>query len=138
MRNLFAILGLVIGFVAIGVAAFERPSLAPEAPKEDKRSLKELAAEAGKKLLKEKVLKESSPAPSSTPKVEPSRPTRIAYMLLGLAAMAFGGVAWIRKENLRMACGAIAVGLVAVAWEYVLVAVAVAIFIMIVCAVMGS
>ena len=129
MRNIFSIVGLVLGFVAIGMAAFEKHATAAEAPKEDKRSMKELATEAGKKLIKEKILKEEQP--DSTPKPEPFRPTRIAYTFLGLLAIAFGGLAWIRKENIRMAGGAIAAGLIAVAWEYVLSAVGAAIFIII-------
>lgn len=133
MRNIFAILGLVLGFLAIGMAAFEKHVAASEvpadAPKEDKRTMKELAAEAGKKLLKEKILKEEQPAPK--PKPESLSPTRIAYTFLGLIAIACGGIAWMRKENLRMAGGAISAGLIAVAWEYVLVAVGVAAFILI-------
>lgn len=127
MRNIFAMVGLVIGFIAIGMAAFEKHVAASEPPKEDKRTLKELAAAVGKKLLNDQILKEEPPPP----KPEPFRPTRIAYTFLGLVAITCGGIAWMRKENVRMAGGAISMGLIAVAWEYVLVAVGVAIFILI-------
>jgi len=102
----FAITGLIAGFIAVGVAAFESRFLAKISPPEDKRSLRELAAEAGKKVLKERVLWEKSV--ETTP--EPFDRARIAYSLTGLAAMGPGAISWIKKEHFRMAAGAIALG----------------------------
>jgi hypothetical protein len=49
--------------------------------------------------------------------------------LLGLAAIGLGVVSWIRKEHVRMAGGAIALGLIGVCWQWVLVAVCIAVVI---------
>ncbi len=123
MRHRFATIGLIIGFLAVAVAAFEDHLVAPNQPPEDKRSLGELATEAGKKLLKEKVLKEET----AEPPAKPFHPVRIIYTLLGLAAMGLGAVSWIKKEHVRMSGGAVALGLVAVCWQWVLIGVGVAV-----------
>jgi hypothetical protein len=127
MRHRYSIIGLVIGFLAVAVAAFESHLIAAVAPPEDKRSLGELATEAGKKILKEKVLKE---APAEPPP-KPFHPIRIAYTLLGLAAIGFGAVSWIKKEHIRMSGGAVALGLIAICWQWVLIGVCVAVVIFI-------
>lgn len=125
MQHLFSKIGLGLGFLAVGLAAFETHLAASAPPKEDKRTLGELAGEAGKRMLKEKVLKEE---PAEPPR-RPFHPVRVAYTLLGLAAMGLGVFSWIRKEHIRMAGGAMALGLIAVCWQWVLVAVCIAIVI---------
>ena len=127
MRHRFAIIGLIIGFLAVVIAAFETHLVATNPPPEDKRSLGELAAEAGKKLLKEKVLKEET----AEPPAKPFHPVRITYTLLGLAAMALGAISWIKKEHVRMSGGAVALGLIAICWQWVLIGVCIAVVIFI-------
>ncbi|HEX2862855.1 MAG TPA: hypothetical protein VHN79_14505, partial [Lacunisphaera sp.] len=46
MRHRFAIIGLIVGFLAVAVAAFEQHLIAVNPAPEDKRSLRELAKEA--------------------------------------------------------------------------------------------
>jgi hypothetical protein len=127
MSHRFATLGLIIGFGALILAAFESHLIATNPPPEDTRTLSQLAAEAGKKTLKEKFLKEEA----TKPPPKPFSPVRLAYTLLGLIAMALGTVSWIRKEHIRMAGGAIAVGLIAICWHWVLIGVGIAIVIFI-------
>lgn len=123
MRHRISIIGLAVGFFAVGLAAFESHLVAAAPPPEDKRSLGELATEAGKKLLKEKVLKEEP----TEPLPEPFHPVRITYMLLGSAAIGLGTASWIKKEHIRMSGGAVALGLVAVCWQWVLIGVCIAV-----------
>lgn len=125
MQHLFSKIGLLLGFLAVALAAFETHLAAAAAPKEDKRTLGELAGEAGKRILKEKILKEEA----AEPPPKPFHPVRVTYTVLGLAAMGLGLFSWIKKEHIRMSGGAAALGLVAVCWQWVLIAVCIAIVI---------
>lgn len=126
MRYWFSTIGLVIGFLAIGLAAFQDHFMAPKPPIEDKRSWRELASEAGKKLWKQRVLKEREATATVTTRTAPFHPIRIVYTVLGLAAIALGTLSWIRKEHIRMSGGAVALGLVAVCWQWVLIGICIA------------
>ena len=53
-------------------------------------------------------------------------------MGLGFLAMVLGITSWVRKDHIRLSGGAVAVGLVAVGWEYVLVGLLIAIVILVV------
>ena len=128
MKHIFSTIGLVLGFVALGLAAFESHLIASQPVKEDTRTLRELAGEAGKRLLKEKILKEEPAAPPA----KPFHPVRIAYTILGLAAMGLGLFSWIKKEHIRMSGGAVALGLMAVCWQCVLIGVCIAVVIFVV------
>lgn len=125
MRHRYSLIGLLVGFLAVAVAAFENHLAAATPPPEDRRSLRELATEAGKKVLKERVLKEEPKEPAATP----FHSVRITYTLLGLAAIGFGAVSWIKKEHIRMSGGAVALGLVAICWQWVLIGVCITIVI---------
>lgn len=125
MRHRYSSIGLIVGFLAVAVAAFESHLVASNPPPEDKRSLGELATDAGKKILKEKILKEGPVEPPP----KPFHPVRVSYMLMGLAAMGLGAVSWIKKEHIRMSGGAVALGLVAICWQWVLIGVCIAVVI---------
>lgn len=127
MRHLYSSIGLIVGFLALALAIFESHLVASESPKDDKRSLSELASEAGKKLLKEKILREKPVTQSS----KPFHPIRITYTLLGLAAIGLGTFSWIKKEHVRMSGGAVALGLLAICWQWVLIGVCIAVIILI-------
>jgi hypothetical protein len=128
MRHYFSTIGLILGFIAVAIAAFETHLVASEPPPPvHERSLKELAVDAGKAILKQKVLKEEPPSPKATP----FHPVRITYILLGLGAMVFGLFSWIKKEHIRMSGGAVALGLMAVCWQWVLIGICIAIVIIV-------
>lgn len=128
MRHSFSTIGLIFGFIAVGIAAFETHIIASEPPPPaDGRSLKELAIDASKKILKERVLKEDAPPPPE----KPFHPIRVTYMLLGLSALGLGMTSWIKKEHIRMSGGAAALGLMAICWQWVLISVCIAIVIFI-------
>ncbi|MEM7205892.1 MAG: hypothetical protein AAF628_36900 [Planctomycetota bacterium] len=132
MSNRLAAIGLLIAFVALGVAVFadDLRGTAPPSPPPESRSIKERTLEVGKKLLREKVLGE--PAQQAVEAPTGSRDAvALTHMGLGLLAIVLGVLAWIQKAHARLAGATIAVGLVAAAWQYVLVGLALAIVVLV-------
>ena len=134
MSNRLAVIGLVIALIAVGMAAFRNNYLYPapttEAPK---TTLKKVAGEAAKKLLEEKILRRQPAAPPvhEDPRHLPLHPYQMVYTALGLLGFTLGILSWCRKEHIRLAGAAAAVGLMAVCWEWVLIGVCIAIVILI-------
>lgn len=124
MRHLYSTIGLILGFIGVCVAAFETQAAKPEPPRQEKRG-SALEIGTAKHTLTLKLRKDEAPPPPQSQ----IRPLRITYTLLGLAAMGLGAFSWIRKEHIRMSGGAAALGLLAVAWQWVLIGVVVAIVI---------
>ncbi|MEM7201336.1 MAG: hypothetical protein AAF628_13785 [Planctomycetota bacterium] len=131
MRDQLAVIGLILAIVALGVAVFAdglRGATAPSAPAEP-RSIKERTLEAGKKLLREKLL--DGPTEESILPTRPRDTITLAPMGPGLLAIVLGIVAWICKARARLAGATIAVGLVAAAWQYVVVGLIVAVVVLV-------
>jgi len=55
----------------------------------------------------------------------------MVYAGLGFVAIVLGVVSWVRKDHIRISGGAVALGLMAIAWQYVLIASGIAIIIFI-------
>ena len=126
MKHSIGIIGLVIGLIAVGLAIFQ-DDLRP------KPTLKELAVEASKKVLSENILKKGEGKESSIVSPPASRDgVYLSYMILGFIAMILGIVSWVKKDHIRISGGAISLGLMAVAWQYVLIGVAIAVVILII------
>ncbi|MDF1739819.1 MAG: hypothetical protein P1U86_11725 [Verrucomicrobiales bacterium] len=130
MKHRIGIIGLVVGLIALGLAIFQ-DALRPQPPEP---TLKEVASEAGKKFLTEKFL---SPESDSQPIAEPRvvalyDGVDLTYMILGFIAMILGIFSWVKKDHIRISGGAISLGLMAVAWQYVLIGVAIAVVILII------
>lgn len=53
-------------------------------------------------------------------------------MSLGFLVMILGVISWIEKDHIKIASGAISLGLMAVAWQFVLIGVVIGITIIIV------
>ena len=134
MSNRLAAIGLVIALIAVGMAAFRNNYLYPAPPPEaPKTTLKEVAGEAAKKLLEEKILRRQAVASSPVhedPRRLPLHPYQMVYTALGLLGFTLGILSWCRKEHIRLAGAAAAVGLMAVCWEWVLIGVCIAIVIL--------
>ncbi len=126
MKNRIGIAGLAVGFVALAGAIFQNKFReATETPPEPEPTLRELAKEAGKNWLKDRILKDEQESPPS--KRVAVDQVDLAYMGLGLSAIILGVISWTRKENIRIAGAALSLGLVAVAWQYVLIGIGVAV-----------
>jgi hypothetical protein len=139
MKIQYGIIGLVVGLIAVGIAIFQNDLFAePEPVVKADESLKELAVEASKKLIREKLLNKED-AQSEPPKEKKSvmgveiderhNGVQITYMALGFAAMILGTISWAKKDHMRVSGGAVALGLVAVAWQYVLIGIVIAVVI---------
>jgi len=131
MRNRIAAIAFVIGLLAVGMAAFQNnfvhapPKLKPE---ENRRTLKEVAVEAAKTLLEEKVLhKAPPPKPVTDPRRLPLHPYQMVFTALGMLAMGSGAYSWTQRAHTRLAASAVGLGLMAIAWQWVLIAVAIAV-----------
>jgi len=123
MRHKFATVGFAIGITAVGIAAFEDHLGAQKPGVEDARTVGQLAGEAAKRLVKERIFKvePQAKAPEKFP------PARVAYTLLGVAAIGLSTFSWVRREHVRLAGGAAALGLLAVCWPWVMVGVMLAV-----------
>jgi hypothetical protein len=119
-RHRYSSIGLALGFAAICVAAFESQVVASEPPKPEKRGVLEVGA--GNRTLTLKLRKEEPPPPVR----RAFHPMRVTYTVLGLAAIGLGTFSWIKREHVRMSGGAAALGLIAVAWQWVLIGVCIA------------
>jgi hypothetical protein len=131
MKNSIALIAFLFGILAVGMAAFQT-NLVQNVPKnettESKRTLKEAASDAAKKLIEEKVLREKqAPKPVADASPTPLHPYQIAINGLGIVAIGLGAFAWAQKAQPRLAASAIGLGLIAIAWKWVLIAVGVAI-----------
>lgn len=124
MKKKLGILGLACGFLAIFVAIFQEDLRQVIYPKP---SLKEKVMTTTAKMLDTITSKDTDDSPTLKKRDE----VTMTYYGLGFLALVFGAIAFIRKENGRLAMSSIATGLVAIAWAYVIYAVAVAIFLMI-------
>lgn len=134
MRNHIASIAFAIGLIAVGMAAFQNNFVnAPPEPADSKRTLKEVAADAAKTLLEEKVLhKEPPPKPVTDPRRLPLHPYQMTFTALAVIAIGLGIFAWTQRAHTRLAASAVGLGLIAIAWEWVLIAVGVAIFLLVV------
>lgn len=135
MSHRLAAIGLCIGLIAVSLAAFRNNFIqqSPQ-PEPQKTTLMEVAGEATKRLLEEKILRRHQPAPSSSfadSKRPLLHPYQMVYTALGLLGFALGILSWCRKEHVRLAGAAAAVGLMAVCWEWVLIGVCVAVVVLI-------
>lgn len=142
MKNRIASIAFVIGMIAVGMAAFQNNFLAAPTPppvEESQETLKEVAAEAAKTFLKEKVIrKDPVPAPAVVDaRRMPLHPYQMIYTALGILAMGLGIYAWTQKAHTRLAASAVGLGLMAIAWQWVLGAVLVAVVIFLLSLVMG-
>lgn len=135
MKGKIGIIGLIVGLIAVCLAIFQndlRPQKPPPEPKPEP-TLKELAVEAGKKVINDKILKkEDDPPPIPEDPLTASHDRiELTYMTLGFLAMVLGVVSWVKKDHIRISGGAISLGLMAVAWQYVLIGVVIAVVILI-------
>lgn len=113
ITNRIGLIGIVVGILGICVAIFQddlRAQFAPETQKVERSVI-----EKGIRIF------------SSDPVTE-SRRDRIDffYIGLGLLALILGVVSFVKEENHRISALAGALGVMAIAWQYVLIGVVIA------------
>ncbi len=113
MINKIGIIGIIVAFLGIGIAIFQDDIRAAVEP--SKQSLSAQVVEKSKELL----LGEKEE--SGHDKVD------YAYTILGLVALVLGVISYVQKENHRVSSTAAALGIIAIAWHYVLIGVMIAI-----------
>ena len=134
MIRYFATLAFMLGLIAVSLAAFRNNFIQPPTPESATKRLTAVAAEAASKIIEEKILHRtpSGPeAPAGDWKSLPLHPYQMIYTALGLVAIGLGAFSWSRRLAVRLAGAAIALGVVAVAWEWALIGVMIAVVIFI-------
>ncbi len=138
-RPRFGLIGLLVGSVGL-VIAVVHPHLAEalKPPPPPPQKLSDTLAEAGDKFVGRMIdrvrgKKAATPAPPPPPPQPQPLPwawyLSLAATSLGLIGAASGTIAWVRREDHRLAASAITAGALAVAWVYILAALVIALVI---------
>ena len=116
MRSRLSSIAFLIGLFAVVLAAFEGNFVPPTRPDPvlEKMSLKEAATLAAKRVIQEKILHKTKPSLVSR---IPLHPYQMVYTAFGLLAIGLGIYSWTQKAHPRLAAGAVALGIMAVAWQ---------------------
>ncbi len=151
MQHPLALIAFILGFLGVSMAVFQENALSvfsrPPAPPPPvventgpEKTFKQLAAQAAKQLIEEKILhKAPPPKPPPAPQRESFfgikgvalHPYQIAYTLIGLLAMGLGIFAWAHRYQVRLSGAAVALGIMAVAWQWVLLGIVLAVVVLI-------
>ena len=90
MKHNFGTYGIIVGLLALCIAIFQN-DLRPDDPvpiEQAEPTLKELAVEASKKLIKDKILKQETPSEAPTiPSKEEHDGIQLTYMAVGFLAI---------------------------------------------------
>lgn len=126
----FALIGILVGFIGLGLATF-RMSVESEPPpppktKEISDVLSDTVKKTVDKLRKKPVEDVEMTAPA---KIEwpLSKKLGIAATLCGFVSALMGCVSWLAHERRRWTWTALVVGVAAMAWTHVVVAAAIAV-----------
>jgi hypothetical protein len=119
----FGLVGLIVAFIGLAGAIFA--PLAFEVQRPPPKQLSDVLADTAAKI-KDRVTKREAPAPPP-PQTDWRIVAIITASALGFIGAAFGTASWIRREDLRISGAAIAVGVTAIAFQYVLAAIGITI-----------
>ena len=119
----FGLVGIIVAFLGLAGAIFA--PLALEAKRPPPKQLSDVLADTAVKI-KDKIVKREAPTP-------PPAQTNwrvlaiITASALGFIGAALGTASWVRREDLRVSGAAVAVGVTAIAFHYIIAAIGVAI-----------
>lgn len=116
------LIGLLVAFLGLAGAVFA--PLALEAQRPDP-TLSDVLAETAVKIKDKLARKE--PAAVAPPATNWGVVAIIVSSALGLIGVGLGVASWLRREDLRMSGAAVAVGLTAIGFHYIMAAIGVAI-----------
>jgi hypothetical protein len=115
------LIGVIVAFLGLAGTIFA--PLAFEIHRPPPKQLSDVLADAAVKI-KDRVMKSKAPAPRETDWRVVAIITASAFGFIGAA---LGTAAWIRREDLRISGAAVAVGVTAIAFHYILAAIGVTI-----------
>ncbi|RBP46416.1 hypothetical protein DES53_102807 [Roseimicrobium gellanilyticum] len=132
----FALAGLIIGFLGLGIAAYRMSveSEAPPPPKSEKIAevLSNTIKKTAEKLTGKKGQTEAAPEWTA------SRKMGLAASICGFLGVVLGCLSWLKGERYRWTWASLAVGIAALAWSHVVVAVAIAVAVAVFLMLLGS
>ncbi|MDB6066458.1 MAG: hypothetical protein JWR26_2666 [Pedosphaera sp.] len=119
----FGLVGIVVAFLGLAGAIFA--PLAFEVQRPPPKHLSDVLADTVVKI-KDRLAKKEAPAPSP-PQTDWRVVAIITASALGFIGAAFGTASWVRRGDLRISGAAIAIGVTAIAFQYVLAAIGITI-----------
>lgn len=129
----FALVGLVFGFLGLGVAVYRMSIEAEPPPRPVKKDVAEALSNAIGKAVDKFRGQESAPATPDAGAAWPlSKQLGLAASVGGFISAVMGCISWLAGEHRRWTWAALCVGLAAMAWTHVVVAVSVAVAIVVV------
>ena len=128
----FAIIGLLVGFLGLGIAAY-RMSIESETPPRPKtKEIADVLSDTIKKTADKLRHKQPTPPPAPVAVTWPvSKQLGLAASICGFVGAVFGCISWLVGEHRRWTWAALCVGIAALAWTHVVVAVSIAVAIVI-------
>jgi hypothetical protein len=118
----FALIGLLFGFVGLGIAAYRMSVESEEPPRPRSREISDALADTIKKTA-DKLRGQEEPPPQWTA----TKRLGLAASVCGFVGVVFGCVSWLAREQRRWTWAALGVGIAALAWTHVVVAVSLAV-----------
>jgi|KBSSwiStaDraftv2_1062776.scaffolds.fasta_scaffold264952_1 hypothetical protein len=119
----FGLVGIVVAFLGLAGAIFA--PLAFEVQRPPPKQLSDVLADAAVKIKDRVTKRETLPPPP--PETDWSVVAIITASALGFIGAALGTASWVRREDLRISGAAVAVGVTAIAFHYILAAIGVTI-----------
>lgn len=119
----FALIGLVFGFIGLGIAAYRMSVESEEPPPPRTKEISDVLADTIKKTAD----KFRQPAKASAAEWPASKKLGLVASIFGFIGLAFGCVSWLIGEHRRWTWAALCVGVAAMAWTHVVIAVAIAV-----------
>ena len=119
----FGLVGIIVALLGLAGAIFS--PLAFEVQRPPPKQFSDVLADTALKI-KDRVTKREAPAPPP-PQTDWRVVALITASALGFIGAAFGIASWVRREDLRVSGAAVAVGVTAIAFHYVLAAIGVTI-----------
>ena len=124
----FALVGLLVGFVGLGIATYRMAIESEPPPRPKTKEISEVLSDTIKKTAdKFRHKQPTAPPPSVVVPWPVSKQLGLAASICGFIGAAFGCVSWLLGEHRRWTWAALCVGIAALAWTQVVVAVSIAI-----------
>jgi hypothetical protein len=119
----FAFIGLVFGFLGLGIATYRTSVEAEPPPPPKTKEISEVLADTVKKTADKFRKQASTPPPQPEVVAWPtSKKLGLAASILGFIGAVFGCVSWLVGEHRRWTVATLCVGVAALAWTHVVVA----------------